>query len=177
MIAPAPKTLYLLRHAKAANAAAGQDDHDRPLSAEGIAQAQAMGRYLQRHNISPQHVLCSDAVRTRQTWDLIAPQIPATYSHPLYLATAPALLRLLAETPEDAARLMLIGHNPGLHQLALALAQAGEEELRHRLALEFPTCALAIFHIDTRWSHIPQTGGTLADLITHVSSEKLPDSL
>ncbi|RZA20039.1 MAG: histidine phosphatase family protein [Lysobacteraceae bacterium] len=120
------RELILLRHAHAEPAASGQDDHQRSLSATGRAEAQAAGDWLREHGLRPDRVLCSNATRTRETWsalgDLGAAEVRDDAS--IYDAS-PGTLAALADANRDAERLLLVGHNPGLEQLA-ALMHSGQ---------------------------------------------------
>ena len=119
------RQLILLRHAHAESAAAGQDDLGRPLSGTGLAEARAAGDWLREHGLQPDRVLSSSAVRTRETLaalgDIGAAEIHEDAS--IYEAS-PGTLAALADANRDAERLLLVGHNPGLEQLA-ALMHSG----------------------------------------------------
>ncbi len=118
------KKLTLLRHAKAVNALPGMDDHARMLNGRGRAAAAQVG--IETVGARPDLVLCSDAVRTRETWEIlcqawvILPQVQ--FEAALYLAEADALLARLRQIAPDIGHVWLIGHNPGLEQLASALS-------------------------------------------------------
>jgi phosphohistidine phosphatase len=132
--------LYLLRHAKSSWNEHGLADHDRPLAPRGRRAAKAIGRHLSDHGIEPELVLCSSAKRARETLErtrLTRAQIEPE----LYGAGAGALLARLHEVPRRVASVMLIGHNPGIQQLALRLARPGPE--LQPLEQKFPTAALA----------------------------------
>lgn len=120
------RELILLRHAHAESAAAGQDDLTRGLSATGRAEAQAAGDWLREHGLRPDRVLCSSATRTRQTLaalgDIGAGEL---YEDASIYAASPGALAALIDANRDAERLMLVGHNPGLEQLA-ALMHSGQ---------------------------------------------------
>ncbi|QDA57301.1 SixA phosphatase family protein [Thermomonas aquatica] len=120
------RELILLRHAHADSAAAGQDDHSRGLSATGRAEAQAAGDWLREHGLRPDRVLCSDATRTRETLaalgDIGEGEI---YEDATIYEASPGTLATLADANRDAERLLLVGHNPGLEQLA-ALMHSGQ---------------------------------------------------
>lgn len=120
------RELILLRHAHADPAAAGQDDHERPLSATGRAEAEAAGDWLREHGLRPDRVLCSTAARTRQTLDALG-DIGAgeVYEDVAIYEASPGTLATLADANRDAERLLLVGHNPGLEQLA-ALIHSGQ---------------------------------------------------
>ncbi len=121
------RTLILLRHAHAEPAAAGQADIDRALSAEGLAEAEAAGRWLSEQGLAPDRVLCSPARRTRETLEAVLRGIGYVEQRlidGIYDATPGALAALVDEHGE-AERLMLVGHNPGLERLA-ALMHSGQ---------------------------------------------------
>ena len=128
-----------------------------------------MAEHIARRGLGPDLVWCSTAARARETWALmappLAPDIGATWRDDLYLATAGELLAIARGAPDSAARLMLLAHNPGLHDLALSLSRtsrdAGELDA---LRLGLPTAALAIIEFDgDRWTGI--SGGRLASLV------------
>ena len=121
------RTLILLRHAHAEPAAPGQADVDRPLSPEGLAEAEAAGRWLAEHGLVPDQVLCSPARRTRETLEAVlgvAGFVEQRLEDGIYEAT-PGALAALADAHRDVERLMLVGHNPGLERL-LALLHSGQ---------------------------------------------------
>lgn len=121
------RELILLRHAHAETASAGQADLDRPLSAEGLAEAEAAGRWLAEHRLIPDCVLCSPARRTRETLETVLDvigYIDQRVEPAIYEAT-PGTLIALADANVDVGRLMLVGHNPGLERLA-ALLHSGQ---------------------------------------------------
>lgn len=121
------RELILLRHAHAEPAADGQADMDRPLSAEGLAEAEAAGRWLAEQNLVPDCVLCSPARRARETLEAVLGAIgyvEQRVDESIYEAT-PGTLIALADANADVSRLMLVGHNPGFEQLA-ALLHSGQ---------------------------------------------------
>ncbi|MFD6326914.1 SixA phosphatase family protein [Streptomyces sp. NPDC058442] len=141
------RRLVVLRHAKSAWPD-GVADRDRPLAARGRRDAPAAGRAIAGTVGLPGLVLCSTAVRTRETWELAAEQwdtsVPVRYEPRLYAADAPALLAVLHEVPADIGTLLLIGHNPGLADLVLALAGDGVDDTLDRVRTKFPTSAIAV---------------------------------
>lgn len=145
------KELHLLRHAKSDWDDPGLDDFDRPLAKRGRRAAKRMARFLAQAGVQPDHVLCSAARRTRETHALIASELPAetpvAFERELYLAGSQALLRRLRRLPDELRSVMVIGHNPDLHELALGLASPEAEE-HARLTAKFPTAALASLEID-----------------------------
>ena len=121
------RELILLRHAHAEPSSTGQADLDRPLSPEGLAEAEAAGRWLSEQGLVPDCVLCSPARRTRETLEAVLGVIgyvEQRLEDAMYEATS-GTLAALADTHRDAERLLLVGHNPGLEQLA-ALMHSGQ---------------------------------------------------
>jgi phosphohistidine phosphatase len=160
------KRLLLLRHAKAEGAAA--DDRKRALIERGRKDSARMGRLLREEAYVPDLVLCSDSTRTRETLDLILTELGAKpqvkFPQELYLAEPELILSVILRTPAKCGALMVVGHNPGLEQCALALASAPlEKKLRKRydtMDEKFPTCALAVIDFEVaKWGEIgPGTG-------------------
>ena len=165
------KTLYILRHAKTEVGTAGQEDHARRLVRRGVEAAQIMGAYMFNQHILPNKIMCSDATRTRETWAqiesvYIAP-MNVEFSHKLYLSSAHEMAGMLEKLPEQVASVLMVAHNPGVHQLCLKLAKEGDEDVLDVMFLKFPTCALAIIELDnTPWSGIGSARGTLINFIT-----------
>jgi phosphohistidine phosphatase len=154
-------TLILLRHAKS-DWPEGVPDHDRPLAKRGRRDAPEVGRWLRGHDYRPDTVLCSTAQRTRQTWDLVAAKLggadPAvTFEPRAYGATPHTLLYLVQELRPATRTALLIGHNPGISELASALAEA---------PLSFPTAALAVLEFDGSWSDLEPGHASLANFVT-----------
>lgn len=120
------RQLILLRHAHAESATAGQDDLQRPLSETGRAEARAAGDWLREHGLQPDRVLSSSAMRTRETLAALGDIGGAeVYEDASIYEASPGTLVALADANRDAERLLLVGHNPGLEQLA-ALMHSGQ---------------------------------------------------
>ena len=158
--------LLLFRHAKSSWDRPGADDHDRDLAPRGEASAPRMGALIASESLLPDAVLCSTARRAVRTWQLAAAELepapPVAHLRELYLAAPGALLELVRRHGGPARRLMLVGHNPGLHAFALELAGAGDPDLRARLAEKYPTAALARLAFDVaRWRDLAPRSGTL----------------
>lgn len=156
-----PRTLYLLRHAKSSWPQGGLDDRDRPLDGYGQRAARLVAAHLARQLV-PGLVLCSSAGRTRETLDHVLRALPVSppvsIEDALYLAKARRILERIEAVPDDIATLLVIGHNPGLHELAATLARHGPRRHRARLAAQFPTGALASFRLAGPWhtvAHAP----------------------
>ena len=154
MVGDATRRLILLRHAK--SDWPDVPDRDRPLAKRGRRDAPRIGRWLHDRGYLPDLVVCSDACRTRQTWDLVAPELggspSVTFEPRAYAASAQALLYLARELPGRYRAALLIGHNPGLAELANSLAgpPAGNGQLSPD-SLRFPTAAVAVFEFDEGW--------------------------
>src|SRR6266576_2330919 len=120
------KRLFLLRHAKSSWDDAELADHDRPLAPRGRRAAKLIAEHLRRQSVPPALVLCSSAQRTRETLDRIAPalgeEVPVQIERELYAASEQRLLERLRAITGGVESMLLIGHNPGLEQLALSLA-------------------------------------------------------
>jgi phosphohistidine phosphatase len=158
-------TLYLLRHAKSSWADQTLPDRERPLARRGSRDAKRIAKHLVRLGIEPELVLCSSAERPRETLELVRPALGTTSTvrleAELYAASADELLERIRAVPETVASVMLIGHNPGLQDLALVLASAGAE-LR-RLEAKLPTAALATLTLaNTTWRQLSQADAVLA---------------
>ncbi|AYL34862.1 SixA phosphatase family protein [Streptomyces sp. PDY-4] len=141
------RRLVVLRHAKSARPA-DVPDHERPLAPRGRRDAPAAGRALAEADCLPGLALCSTAVRARRTWELAAGQWgtppPVRHEPRLYHADARELLDVVREVPGDVETLLLIGHNPGLEDLVLALAGDGLDDTLDRVRAKFPTSAIAV---------------------------------
>jgi phosphohistidine phosphatase len=162
------RTLMLLRHAKSSWSDPGLADVDRPLSPRGERAARRIAEYLRRNGIRPSLVLCSPARRTRQTLDAIEPALGTTcaveLAPELYGASAETLLERLRAVPDSADSVLLIGHNPGLEELALMLAERGAE--LPRLREKFPTAALATIVVrHDSWEALGPGCGELVDYV------------
>jgi phosphohistidine phosphatase len=158
-------TLYLLRHGKSSWSDSTFADHERPLAPRGHRDAKRIAKYLARLEIEPELVLCSSATRTLETLELVQPAFSATsmvrLESELYAASSAELLERLRAVPETVASMMLIGHNPGLQDLALALASEGAE--LDRLQAKFPTAALATLTVPrTPWSQLSEGDAVLS---------------
>jgi phosphohistidine phosphatase SixA len=121
------RELILLRHAHAEPPAPGQPDLDRPLSAEGNAEAEAAGRWLQEHGLVPDLALCSPSRRTRETLEAVLGQVgyvDQRLDDDVYEAS-PGTLAALVDRHRAVDRLLVVGHNPGLERL-VALMHSGQ---------------------------------------------------
>jgi phosphohistidine phosphatase len=144
----APRLVYLFRHAKSSWSDPDLSDFDRPLAPRGERACEVMADYFRLGDIHPGLVVCSAALRTRQTLERVRPGLGESpvvrHYRGLYHAGPQAMLNRLRRTPDDVQRVMLIGHNPGMQTLAQRLAGGGAQEDLHRLSENLPTAALAI---------------------------------
>ena len=167
------RAVWALRHAKAASEAV--DDHSRPLTGRGRRQATELARHLSasppRGAPLPTVVVCSSARRARQTADLVLPSLgPGAalfVEGALYHADADDVLDRLRELSDDDTSVMIVGHNPTLHDLTLLLTSAGDVAGRASLERGFPTAALAVVALPApSWAALSAGTGTLLDLWT-----------
>jgi phosphohistidine phosphatase len=161
--------LMLLRHAKAVPPEDGLADRDRPLADKGERAMAAVGAWAAERGLLPDLVLCSTSARTRQTLALILPplkQPDVRFEETLYLVDAPALLQRLRRVAADRASVMVVGHNPGLHELAMALMQSGAGAAGRRLKESMPTGALAVFELDGSWPSLDRGSARLVAFVT-----------
>jgi phosphohistidine phosphatase len=173
------RRLMLLRHAKTENDAPSGRDQDRRLDPRGQVDAPEIGGWISRHPPHPDLVLVSPAVRARQTWELTWEAMKDQMAPPqvemppeLYSADAGQLLQSIriaaAADPKIMARtLLLVGHNPGLHELALALTGGGDAEARQGLNRNMPTSGLAVLEFPTDdWGEVSFGRGQLAAFVS-----------
>lgn len=159
------RRLILLRHAKS-DWPDGIADLERPLAARGRAAAPLVGAYLARESLIPDRVLVSSARRTRETWELVAPclpRLPDTENEPrIYEASCARLLAVLRDQPADVHTLMLVGHNPGMEELAETLVHEGPLLARDAMGEKFPTGAVAVIDLPIDdWSAVAPKLGRL----------------
>jgi phosphohistidine phosphatase len=163
--------LILLRHAKAEKAEPGENDHERALNPRGHKDAARMGAYLAKHALVPEGVLVSTARRTRETWQGVAKAFsaapPVRFEDRLYNGTSDGILTVVRDTKPTQSSLLVIGHNPGMHDLAMLLIASGDVEARERLNEGMPTAGLAIIDFASGgWAKLHPHGGRLERFIT-----------
>ena len=164
------RRLLLLRHAKTERAAPGERDRDRKLTERGRADAPIVGAYMARHHLAPDLALVSPVARATETWALIR----ACFADPprvvneerLYNADVNTLTSVVSAT-RGAPALLVVGHNPGLHDLALQLIASGDSEARERVNEKLPTCGLVVidFPFDD-WSRLHPKSGRLERFVS-----------
>jgi phosphohistidine phosphatase len=164
-------TLTLLRHAKSSWKSPMLPDQDRPLASRGVTDAPLIGKAIATHGIDPELVLCSSARRTRDTLALVLPELKVeprvVYEDVLYHASAGEMLQILHGVGMDAKSIMLVGHNPEIHELALDLIGSGPQHLKERLGHKLPTGGLVVISFPaSAWRDVTVNNGTLALFLT-----------
>jgi len=164
MPADAGRKLVLLRHAK--SAWPDVRDHERPLARRGQRDAPAMGRWLRDGALLPDQVLCSTARRARETWQLaqtgLGTSPPVRFDDLVYQASAAQLLDLIRGASPAVRTLLVVGHDPGLPDLALMLAagalsaqaEPASSVMAVRMRTRFPTAAVAVFEVTGNWAQL-----------------------
>jgi phosphohistidine phosphatase len=162
------RQLLLLRHAKSSWDDPSLADHERPLSKRGRKAAAAMRKAIFSRSPVPGMALVSTARRTRETFAALDPwpKSPKVVFHEaLYHASPPAMLDFLREVDESCGCILLVGHNPGLMELANLLSGGDESVFAQRLASGFPTGALARFAVEGPWSEFSAGSAKLIDFV------------
>lgn len=161
--------LLLLRHAKS-SWPSGAIDVDRPLAARGRKAAVLMGDYLKDEGLQPDLALISPARRTEETWDLVQEALGAVESRHeprIYEAPAARLLTVVQEVSPAKRVLLIIGHNPGLEDLAKLLIGDGNPDDCRRLGRKYPTAGLVVIDFSARnWADVKARGGRLERFVT-----------
>jgi phosphohistidine phosphatase len=157
------RLLLLLRHAKSSWDDRTLADHERPLAPRGLKASQRIAAHVRKAGIAPELVLCSSALRTRQTLAALLPvlggNVEIRLEEALYGAGLHEVLARVREVDDAVSSLLVIGHNPTLHELALFLS--GHAESLDR----FPTGALASLEVPTAWADLGEGGAELAGLV------------
>ncbi len=165
------RTLSLLRHAKSDRDDPSAADFDRPLAPRGEKAAPLMGRHMRAIDLDPDLVLCSPAVRTRETAHLALTAMkntaPVIFDEIIYEASSNALLERLKRVDPTVAHVLMIGHNPGLQDLTLALAGAHLSADFATLREKFPTGALVVLELRIdAWSKLGKGCGRVTHFAT-----------
>jgi phosphohistidine phosphatase len=159
------RRLIVLRHAK--SAWPDVSDFERPLAPRGRRDGPAAGHWLRDSAYPLDHVICSPARRTRETWDLVVQELDATppvsYDERVYGAGVNTLLDVVCEAPAEVETLLLVGHNPGLQELTLALAGEASGDALERAMEKFPTSAIAVLTFEGSWPELTPGSALLAD--------------
>ena len=169
------KDLLLLRHAKTREAAPDEADFDRMLTGRGQRDAGNLANWLVRRGVKPGLILCSAAQRTRETLaplqEAYGTATPIRIEPRLYLADVGTILAILRETPSSTRSVLVIGHNPGLHELAAGLAAMGAlNEAVERLGRKFVTTGLARLHLSINdWAKLRVGGEATVRLVDYLT--------
>ena len=170
------RRLLLLRHGKAERSEPGMPDRTRALIDRGRKDAAKIGVYMASHALTPDRVVISPADRTRETWKFAAtafrPEPGAMMSEQLYDATPHAIFAAIKDAPASVHTLLIVGHNPSLHEVAQMLIASGDIETRERLGEKLPTAGLVIidFAIDD-WGKLHPQSGRLERFVSPKSLE------
>jgi phosphohistidine phosphatase len=164
------RRLLLLRHAKTERAEPGERDRDRKLTERGRADAAIIGAYMVRHRLVPDLVLVSPVTRAAETWALVAASFSkaprAVKDERIYNAGLDTLIGLIRET-RNASTPLVVGHNPGLHDLAVQLIASGDVEARERINEKLPTCGLVVVEFPfADWSRLHAGAGRLERFVS-----------
>ena len=162
-------TLLLLRHAKSTWSPDGMADSERPLDKRGKEASRVMGDYIAKHDLLPDVILSSPAVRARETVAGLEERwpndVPVVFEPALYGATEYELLDCIKAQAGGIQRLLVAGHNPGVESLALSLDRNGPAHLIGEITKKFPTCALAIFSCKEPWGKFSSGNAVLEDFV------------
>ena len=158
--------LYLLRHAKSSWNEPALKDFDRPLAPRGWNTAPLMGDYMEKQGYKPDCILCSPAMRTRETLEMIQRHLNGSpevfFNDSLYHASASGIIDLIRTLDGRYGKLLVIGHNPGIQELALLLTGRGPRHIWQAMWAKYPTAALAVLNFDlASWSDLKPRQGEL----------------
>ena len=164
------KTVYLLRHAKATPGSILEDDFDRTLNEKGCRRTDLVGQYMQDQDMVPEVIVTSSAARTAETAERLLPflgeDIPVHKIRSLYLARASHILSEIWRIDDDKNSLLLVGHNPGIHELAYTLTANPSSAQALEIQTKFPTGALAVLEFDAHiWGQVDRQTGALTDVV------------
>jgi phosphohistidine phosphatase len=164
------RRLLLLRHAKTERAEPGERDRDRKLTKRGRNDAPIIGAYMAKHAFVPDLALVSPATRAEETWALMVPCLrkppPMLIDDRIYNAGVSQLFAIISET-RPAKSLLMVGHNPGFHELAVHLVAAGDVNLREQLKEGLPTSGLVVIDLPIDdWSRLHPRAGRLERFVT-----------
>jgi len=164
--------LMLLRHAQAERGRAGERDFERRLDDRGRRDAPQIGAYMHDEDLLPNAAVVSPAMRTRETWELVAKALKkdglgTEFDERLYDATPEDILGAIRDTRSNVGALVVIGHNPGLHELATWLVGSGDREAAERLREGLPTSGLVVIEFTARtWKGVGARAGRLERFVT-----------
>ena len=155
------RTLVLMRHAKS-DYPDGVGDHERPLAPRGEREAELAGQWLRENVPAIDAVLCSSAVRTRQTLARTGVEAPVSFLDRLYGGSPGDVIDQINRVDVDVATLLVVGHEPTTSHLALGLAGPGSDRgSAEQIALKYPTSAIAVLHVPDPWTGLQLSGAEL----------------
>ncbi|MGH6906273.1 MAG: SixA phosphatase family protein [Aestuariivirga sp.] len=161
----------LLRHAKASGFKTGRQDIGRPLIGRGKRAATAIGEYMVANGLVPGLVLCSPALRAKETWGLVAKELGGSpkilFEQDIYdFGDGEDLLNCLRRKASGSKSVLLVGHNPSIEGLAKRLVRKGDRKIRGLLETKYPTAALAVIAVDAgSWAGVAEDAGTLVRFV------------
>jgi len=162
--------LILLRHAKTERDSESGEDYDRRLDERGRLDSELVGAWLAAQKTVPELALVSSAVRARETWEIVAPHVPscrAEFQDALYLANPLQIFKAIRRVPDSVTSVLVLGHNPGLHELAWNLTGKAPAAEQAALAQNLPTCATVTFDCPaSAWANLGLQSNTLRDFMT-----------
>lgn len=165
-VSDSSRTLLLLRHGKS-DYPPGVADHQRPLAPRGVREAALAGDWLRAHAPAVDAVLCSTAVRTRQTLERTGIEAPVEYVDRLYEAVPGTVIAEINRTssrfPSEVRTLLVVGHEPAISSVALGLADddSGNGDAAEQISIKFPTSAIAVLRTSLPWADLTLGGATL----------------
>lgn len=155
------RTLVLMRHAKS-DYPAGVADHDRPLASRGIHEGAVAGEWLRANAPAIDAVLCSSAVRTRQTLERTGIDAPVNYLDALYGAAPGTMIAEINRVGDDVGTLLVVGHEPTMSEVALGLAGPGSDrDAVAEIYSKYPTSAIAVLRVQGPWAGLELSGAEL----------------
>ena len=156
------RTLVLMRHAKSDYPDA-VTDHQRPLAPRGIREATLAGEWLRGNVPAIDTVLCSSAVRTRQTLERTGIAAPVSYSDALYGASPGTMIGVINRVGDDIATLLVVSHEPTVSEVALGLAEraGSDQKALDGIAMKFPTSGIAVLRVPGTWADLELGGAEL----------------
>ena len=172
------KRIYVLRHSKAGHTNKKLlDDHERPLTDKGVDMCAVVADCLKEHDPLPELVLCSTALRAKQTasnvLENLGQNIETIHIHGLYLAEPDLILQAIHNVDESINSIMIVGHNPGLQQLSLLLSGKGDKKKFRAMRSNFPPPSLAVFDIDQEhWFDVAEQSAELVDFVAAKTVKK-----
>lgn len=162
--------LILLRHAKTERQSDSGEDHDRRIDARGRGDSALIGAWLAAQHPQPELALISDATRTHETWEIVGSHLSgcgAEFLDTLYLASAMKIFKTIRRAPNSVVSLLVLGHNPGLHELAWNLAGEANATERAALAENLPTCGAVVLEYPvSTWGEVALHKGRMCAFVT-----------